>query len=457
MTKMKKILVIGLARSGLAAAELLKDEASVSIWDSKPADELNKDDIALLKEQGISCYFGDAPESGGWDMLVLSPGVPAELPFVLAAKRSGAKISGELEQAYERCPGRFIAITGTNGKTTVTTMVGEMIKAAGMDCRVAGNIGVPLAAAVRDAGAETLMVTEVSSFQLETADRFHPFVSAILNVTPDHLDRHGSFEKYASLKADICKMQTEGDYFIYNYSDDYCQKTAACCRATAVPFFADGELSFGAFCDGGRLFIDDGSSVAELCRESELRIPGHHNLENALAAAACAYFAGVPAEAIRSVLTGFRGVEHRIEFVCERGGVRYVNDSKGTNPDSSIKAVEAIKTPILLIAGGYEKGSDFTGFIGSFNGKVKELLLIGATSQRIADTAVRCGFPRDRILLCDSMKDCVQKASLLAEKGDTVLLSPASASWGMYGNYEERGEDFKRLVLSLDEKNGEDS
>ncbi|MBR6351494.1 MAG: UDP-N-acetylmuramoyl-L-alanine--D-glutamate ligase [Firmicutes bacterium] len=448
---MDKILIIGLGRSGLAAAELLRNEASVSIWDSKPEEKLNKDDVALLRSQGICCYFGDAPDAAGWDKVVLSPGVPVELPFVREARLNGAEISGELEQAYEHCRGRFIAITGTNGKTTVTTLVGEMVKAAGLDCRVAGNIGIPLASLCADAGPDTLMVTEVSSFQLETADRFHPFVSAVLNVTPDHLDRHKTFERYADLKASVTKNQTKGDYFIYNYSDEHCQRTAAYCKARAVPFFADGELAFGAFCLDGRLFVRDDEGCAELCRADELQIPGHHNLENALAAAACAYFAGVPADAISRTLREFKGVEHRIELICERKGVRYINDSKGTNPDSSIKAIEAVNTPILLIAGGYEKNSDFTEFIESFNGKVKDLLLIGATAKRFADTAIDCGFPKDRIFFCDSMKECVQKASLLAEKGDTVLLSPASASWGMYNNYEERGDDFRRLALALDD------
>ena len=448
---MKKILIIGLGRSGFAAAKLLKDEGAVSVWDGKPEEKFDKEDIALLKSQGICCYFGDAPSAEGWDMVIISPGVPIDHPFVKEAKKHGAKISGELEQAYEHCPGRFIAITGTNGKTTVTTLVGEMVKAADLDCRVAGNIGVPLASAGADAGPDTLMVTEVSSFQLETADRFHPAVSALLNITPDHLDRHKTFENYAAVKAGVCRNQTESDYFVYNYADEHCQKIAAYCKARTVPFYADGELSFGAFCEGGRLFIKDETGCTELCRADELQIPGHHNLENALAAAAIAYFAGVPAEAVSSTLKSFMGVEHRIEFVCERAGVRYVNDSKGTNPDSSIKAIEAIDTPILLIAGGYEKNSDFTEFINSFGGKVKELLLIGVTAERFADTAVRCGFPRENILFCESMKECVQKASLLAERGDTVLLSPASASWGMYNNYEERGDDFRRLALALAE------
>jgi len=448
---MKKILVIGLGRSGFAAAELLKDEAAVSVWDGKPEDKFDKDEVALLRSQGICCYFGDTPAAEGWDMLVLSPGVPRDLQFVKEAEACGAAVSGELEQAYEHCRGKFIAITGTNGKTTVTTLVGEMVKAAGLDCRVAGNIGVALASAIGDAGPETLMVTEVSSFQLETADRFHPAVSALLNVTPDHLDRHRTFENYAAIKASVCKNQTKGDHFIYNYSDEYCQKAAAYCKARTVPFYADGELSFGAFCENGILYIRDDNSLISLCRADELQIPGHHNLENALAAAAIAYFAGVPAEVISSTLRSFKGVAHRIELICERRGVRYINDSKGTNPDSSIKAIEAVNTPILLIAGGYEKNSDFTEFINSFDGKVKKLLLMGATAERFAATAVKCGFPKENILFCESMKECIQKASLFAERGDSVLLSPASASWGMYNNYEERGDDFRRLALALDD------
>ena len=413
---MKNVLVIGLGKSGFAMANLLAGEANVTCWDSKEEEKFDAQEIAKLRGEGVHFVFGDAPSAKGFDLLVLSPGVPPTIPVCEEARQQGIEISGELEQAYEHCKGIFYAITGTNGKT---------------------------------------MVTEVSSFQLETIKEFKPKVSAILNITPDHLNRHGTFEEYARVKGLVFANQDENDYFVYNADDPETVKIVPTCKkARKVAFSRKFKPEAPcAYAQEGKMYIDaaDGKGAQFVIDTKDIYIPGAHNLENALAAAAICFFAGIDLAVIARLLKEFKGVEHRIEFVKEVKGVRYVNDSKGTNPDASIKAIEATNTPILLIAGGYEKNSDFTDFINGFGGKVKYLLLLGATARRFADTAIKCGFPEDRMIFCESMKDVISNAYRLAEAGDTVLLSPASASWGMYNNYEERGEDFKNLVRSLPE------
>ena len=445
----KKVLIVGLGRSGLAAAGLLAAEADVTAWDAKSEDRFDSEAIAGLRKLGVSCIFEAEPSAEGWDKAVLSPGVPLDIPLVKALKENGCYISGELEEAYTHCSGTFFAITGTNGKTTTTALAGEMVKAAGIPCEVVGNIGLPVAGRVGGADSDTIMVTEVSSFQLETTHSFHPHVSALLNVTPDHLNRHGSFEEYARVKGLVYANQKEGDFFVYNADDPVCCDLAAKCPCTAVPFSSTRELDFGAYVKDDMLVIDKGAGLFALCRRDELRIPGKHNLENALAAAAVCTFGGIPAEAAARALRSFAGVAHRIEFIAEVDGVRYVNDSKGTNPDSTIKAIEATDTPILLIAGGYEKNSDFTELIESFGGKVKKLLLLGVTAKRFAECAVRCGFPEKDIVFCKNMDECVSEGRRLSSPGDTVLLSPASASWDMYSCFEERGDHFRKLVGDL--------
>ena len=452
---MKRVLVIGMGKSGFATADLLADEAKVTCWDSKEESKFDAEAIAVLRDKGVQFVFGEAPSAKGYDLLVLSPGVPPTIPVCEEAKQLGIEISGELEQAYEHCKGTFYAITGTNGKTTTTALTGEIFKAAGRKTEVVGNIGLPSSARAKDADEDTCMVTEVSSFQLETIKEFKPKVSAILNITPDHLNRHGTFEEYARVKGLVFANQDESDFFVYNADDPETVKIVPTCqKAQKVAFSRKFKpLPPCAYAENGRMYIDaaDGEGPRFVIDTKDIYIPGAHNLENALAAAAICFFAGIDLGVIARLLKDFKGVEHRIEFVREVKGVRYVNDSKGTNPDASIKAIEATNTPILLIAGGYEKNSDFTEFIEAFGGKVKYLLLLGQTAQRFADTATKCGFPEDRIIFCDSMKDVISHACSLAEAGDTVLLSPASASWGMYNNFEERGEDFKNLVQALEE------
>ena len=450
--KEQNVLVVGLGKSGMAAVKLLLEQgANVFAYDGRNEESFLQEDIDWLLSHKVRLFLGEDPQVLSFDTLVISPGISPQIQLVQRAKASGAEIIGELELAYRFCKGSFVAITGTNGKTTTTALVGEMYRLAGLPYELVGNIGLPVSEKVLAAGIETTMVTEVSSFQLETASQFHPKVSAILNLTPDHPDRHGWMQEYIKAKAKVFENQTKEDFFVYNADDCNALTLAeACTNATTVPFSRFKQLSFGAYVYEGKIIIkgSDGEDVY-LCRVSELLIPGMHNLENALAAAAIGYFAGLPTEAIILALTSFAGVEHRIEFVCEKNGVRYVNDSKGTNPEASIKAIEATDTPILLIAGGYEKHADFDVFIKAFNGKVKYLLLLGATAPRIAESALKFGFEKERIIFCESMKECVQKAYAFSVVGDTVLLSPACASWGMYANFEERGKDFKQLALSI--------
>ncbi len=453
----KRAFVVGLGKSGLAAAKLLVSQnMQVSAYDGKPEENFSKEEIDLLKEQGVSFFFGCDPEDLHFDIAVISPGISPSFPLISRVKAEGAEIIGELELAYRNCPASFVAITGTNGKTTTTALVGEMFRFAAMPYEVVGNIGLPVTERAMHANADTTMVTEVSSFQLETIKEFKPKVSAILNITPDHLDRHGSMEEYTRVKSRIFENQSAADFFIYNADDSGAAEAALQCKAARrVPFSGTKSLDFGVCVESGTVVIKAGpENHLPICGTDQILIPGKHNLENALAAAAIAYFAGVPAECIDKALRSFKGVEHRIEFVCQVNGVRYVNDSKGTNPDASEKAIQATSTPILLIAGGYEKNSDFDHFIECFDGKVKYLLLLGVTAPRIAESALRLGFPKDRILYCETMEECVSKGAQLSQPGDTVLLSPACASWGMYKNYEERGRDFKQLALSLKDKMG---
>ena len=450
LLKDKKILIVGMAKSGEAAMDLaLSQKAIVHIQDSKTEEQLDAAMLEKIRRCGVRAFLGETPaDMGYYDMLILSPGVPPELPFIQDAKAGGAEIIGELELAWRVGCGHFIGITGTNGKTTTTTLVGEICKAAGRDTRIVGNIGTPVLEGVSQAGPESWMVTEVSSFQLETTDEFQPEVSAILNLTPDHLNRHKTMENYGAAKARIFLRQNKDQYCVVNYDDPLCFALTEGCPATVVPFSRKEELEFGAFVRDGQIVIrtEEGETVS-ICGAEELRIPGSHNLENALAAAAISYFSGVDPAVIGQTMRVFAGVEHRIELVGEYGGIRYINDSKGTNPDAAIKAIEAMKENIILIAGGYDKASDFTEFIRACRGRVKKLVLLGTTAEKIRKTAEDEGFTET--VICSDMEHCVAEAVSGAVPGDVVLLSPACASWDMYDNFEQRGEHFKTCVRQL--------
>lgn len=448
--KDKKVLVVGMGRSGIAAAyALINAGAEVSVQDSKQKDAIDTEAVKIFEAKGVKMFFGSVPEDmESYDSVVVSPGVPLDLPFIKKAVAGGAEIISELELAYRLGKGNYVAITGTNGKTTTTTLVGEMFKASGKTTHVVGNIGVAVVSKAVTAEDDDWLVTEVSSFQLETIDTFHPKVAALLNLTPDHLDRHKTFENYIAAKARVFENQTKENYAVLNFDDPEVMKLAPQIEATVVPFSRVEELPFGAYVRNDEIVITghDEKTVA-LCKVDDLLIPGTHNLENALAAAAVAWFAGVEKEAITKALTTFAGVEHRIEDCGMVNGVKYFNDSKGTNPDAAIKAIEAIKENIILIAGGYDKGSDFTEFVEAFDGRVKHVILLGTTAVKIKDAAEKAGFTATTIV--KDMDDCVREAARLASEGDNVLLSPACASWDMYGSYEERGRHFKKCVEEL--------
>lgn len=447
----KNVLVVGLGKSGIAAAQALsKRGARVSVQDSKNQGSIDPQLVTYLKNENVTCYFATEPdEHTSFDLIVLSPGVSPDLPFVKKAAESGVWVIGELELAYQLGHGHYIGITGTNGKTTTTTLVGEMLHNADRDTAVVGNIGVAVTTRALTATEDTWMVTEVSSFQLETIRHFRPQVSAILNLTPDHMDRHKTLEEYGRVKARIFENQKLQDFLIINFDDKPCFKLSAKAKATVVPFSRLVELSFGAFVKDGIITIRDQAGVeTAFCHKDELMIPGTHNLENALAATAIAYFAGVKPDVILRTLLEFSGVEHRIEFVNEIDGVRFVNDSKGTNPDAAIKAIEAISAPIFLIAGGYDKGSDFGDLIDACQDKVDMMFLLGKTAAKIKDTAESKGFTKTIIL--KDMETCVNEAFRQAKPGTTVLLSPACASWDMYENFEQRGRHFKDCVAGLE-------
>lgn len=447
----KRVLIVGLGNSGKAAVQaMVKLGAVVSVQDNKTEEDIDPQLLTFLKDKSVTCYLGCQPEDmSSFDMMILSPGVSPELDFIKTARDSGVEITGELEIAYRIGNGRYVAITGTNGKTTTTTLVGEIYKAADKKTYVVGNIGVAVISKALTAEEDSWLITETSSFQLETIKDFRPQVSAILNLTPDHMDRHKTMENYGNAKAQVFINQTPDQYCVMNYDDKECFKLSEKCNARIVPFSRLEELDFGAYVKDDTLVIkNEDGEVVEICRADELKIPGSHNLENALAAAAIAYFGGINPDIIAKVLRQFNGVEHRIELCNEIDGVRFVNDSKGTNPDAAIKAIEAMKENIILIAGGYDKNSSFDEFAEAFDGRVKALILLGKTASKIKAAAENAGFTNTVIL--KDMEACVREAYRIAEPGDVVLLSPACASWDMYTSFEQRGRHFKSCVQALE-------
>lgn len=448
--KHKRVLVVGLGKSGIAAiGAMLHLEANVSVQDSKIEEKIDKQLLAYLKTKNIKGYFGCVPENmEDFDMIILSPGVSPELPFIQAAKAKNVEIIGELEIAYRCGEGNYVAITGTNGKTTTTTLVGEIFKLAKRKTYVVGNIGVAVISASLDAKPEDWLVTETSSFQLETTRDFRPKVSAILNLTPDHLNRHHTMEGYGAAKARIFANQSEDEYLVINKDDAACFALAKDCKAKVVAFSRKEEPDLGAFIKDNAIVIkDETGEIKKVCDVADIRIIGEHNLENVLAAAAVCYFAGIEIDVIRKGIAEFGGVEHRIEFTRELDGVKYYNDSKGTNTDASITAIKALKNNIILIAGGDSKSQSFDEFVTYLNPAVKEMILLGRDAHFIEEAARKAGYTN--IVYCKDMDDCVRQANKDAEPGDNVLLSPACASWDMYQNFEQRGEHFKDCVYRL--------
>lgn len=445
-----KILVVGMGRSGIAAVKVLHNlKGNVSAQDINTLDKIDPKFINFLNHEGIKYYFGSIPEQLGlFDMIVLSPGVDPKLDFLRQARELGVEVIGELELAYRISRGRYVSITGTNGKTTTTTLVGKIFEAAGKKTSVVGNIGLAAISRAESATEDEWMITEASSFQLETIVDFRPVVSAILNLTPDHLNRHGNMANYGACKAAIAKNQGADDYMVVNYDDKECFALSKETKATVIPFSMQQKLEIGAYLDGDSIVIKDKNGIVhQICSRNDLKIIGNHNVENALAAAAICYFSGINTEIIGDTLKAFSGVEHRIEYAGTVDGVRFYNDSKGTNVDAAIIALKALKENIILIAGGDGKGQDFTDLGESLKGRVKALILLGRDRKLIEEAALKTGFTN--IYFENDMNDCIVKALELADKGDNVLLSPACASWDMYDNYEQRGEHFKHCVELL--------
>ena len=445
----QKVLVFGSGISGIGSAQLLeKVGREVILYDGNAA----LDREALKKQLGentkAEIILGDLAEDvmKTLDLVVMSPGVPTDLPIVNQMREMGIPIWGEIELAYTYGKGDVLAITGTNGKTTTTALLGEIMKSFKERVYVVGNIGNPYTMAALDMTENSVAVAEVSSFQLETIHEFRPCVSAILNITPDHLNRHHTMEAYIAAKEDVAKNQTEEHTCVLNYEDEVLRKFGDNVKAKVLYFSSQHKLDKGIYLDNGNIVYKDGEEQV-LCHVDELQLLGTHNYENVMAASAMAIAYGVPMDVIREVVKAFAGVAHRIEFVCEKGGVAYYNDSKGTNPDAAMKGIQAMNRKTLLIGGGYDKDSEYEEWIEAFDGKVKYLVLLGQTREKIADAARRMGF--ENIIMVDSLEEAVSTCAKLAEPGEAVLLSPACASWGMFKHYEERGDKFKELVNAL--------
>ena len=445
-------LVVGMGKSGIAAAKLLNDNhCNVCLYDGNENIDLEAVRQKHELPQSIKMIKGEIPEKVKNDttVLVLSPGVPTDLPWILEMKDSGIVIWGEIELAYVFGKGRILAITGTNGKTTTTTLVGEIMKNAFPYVDVVGNIGIPYTEVVDAQVEDHVTVCEISSFQLETVETFRPSVSAILNIQPDHLDRHHTMENYIAAKEAISKNQTKDDTCVLNYDNEDTRDFGKRCPAKVVYFSSTQKLSDGYFHRDGVIYESVSGKERALMHVSDMNLVGMCNVENVMAAIAMSKAMGVSEEIILDTVKHFKAVEHRIEFVATKNGVDYYNDSKGTNPDAAIQGIRAMSKPTILIGGGYDKGSEYDTWIEAFEGKVKLLVLIGVTREKIAETAKRHGM--NQYVFADSFEEAFEICVKNAQSGDAVLLSPACASWGMFPNYEERGRLFKKLVNEIAE------
>lgn len=449
----KNVLVFGSGISGIGAAGLLEERgASVTLYDGN--DKLDVEEIRGKMKDGAKTdiVLGEFPEEllGKLDLVIISPGVPTDLPIVNRMRESDIPVVGEIELAYELGKGEVLAITGTNGKTTTTALLGEIMKAVYDSAFVVGNIGIPYTNVVDETRDDSVIVAEMSSFQLESIVDFRPRVSAILNITPDHLNRHHTMEEYIRVKELITKNQTEEDTCVLNYEDDVLREFGKTLKCQVIFFSSLRTLEKGIYLNGEMIEYNDGTGIMTICSVKELNLPGRHNYENVCAAVAMALAYGISLEDIRYVLVRFKAVEHRIEYVTEVNGVVYYNDSKGTNPDAAIKGIQAMDRPTLLIGGGYDKNSSYEEWINAFDGKVRYLVLLGQTKEKIAEAAGRCGF--EHVIMTESLEEAVGFCAEHANPGDAVLLSPACASWGMFPNYEVRGKRFKELVYQLKNK-----
>ena len=454
--KGKRVLVCGMARSGVAAARMLAGMgASVTLSDRKKEEELDAD-LGPLRELGCAFQLGADPgdPSGRYDMIVISPGIPYSAPFIGKAAAAGIPVIGELELGAELTRGDLIAITGTNGKTTTTTLVGEFFRAAGRTAYVVGNIGYPITETAARTTDQDVTVAEVSSYQCESMTEFHPKVAAVLNITEDHLARHGSMEVYVGMKKRIIRRQTAEDFAVLNADDEVCRGMAEGLAAKVLWFSRKERVNSGAYVLDGKVVLA-GRENEPVCRCDEIRIPGNHNLENALAAVAIAFCLGVPASCMRDVLLTFPGVEHRIETVRELNGVTWINDSKGTNVDSTLKAIETMTKPTVLIPGGSDKKVSFAPLAEAIAASplIRRCVLIGDTAEQIREALEKAGYA-DYLMAGYDFDRCLALCREASSPGECVLLSPACASFDMFHDYEDRGRIFKRKVMAFAEKAG---
>lgn len=446
----RRVTVVGLARSGVAASRLLLAlGARVTGTDAKPAEALPVEARAL-GAAGVRLFLGGHPPEAfaDADLVVVSPGVPTELDILAACRRRGVPVIGELELAFRVTEAEVIAVTGTNGKTTTTALVGALLAGGLRPVMIGGNIGRPLSAEALGFPPDGIAVAEVSSFQLETIETFSPRVAALLNLTPDHLDRHSDFEAYARAKARIFLNQSAEDWAVVNADDPGASALAdRAVRARRIGFSRLGPVPEGAFVRDGWITLALGGRDTAIAPIAEIFLRGPHNLENVLAATACSAWAGLPSERLRAAIKAFRGVAHRLEWVRELDGIAFYNDSKGTNVDATLKALASFEEPIVLIAGGRDKGQEFAPLTAAARGRVKAAVLIGEGRPKLRAALA----PVTRVVEAGGMAEAVAEAQRLAAPGEVVLLSPACASFDMFRDYEERGEVFKALVHALEE------
>lgn len=447
----KKVLVCGMARSGVSAAQCLYElGARVTISDSKAEEKLAE---ALQPLEGMDirrCLGGQAQPADleSYDLAVTSPGIPMQAPILRAVQAAGVPLIGELELGAQVSRAPLYAVTGTNGKTTTTTLIGEIFRNLGKTTYVVGNIGYPFTACALQCGEEDVAVAEVSSFQLETITTFHPHIAVMCNITEDHLNRHGTMEEYIRVKERIFENMGQGDYAVLNLDDPIVRGMAERIPCAPAFFSRRQEVETGAYLEGEEVVFSLNGHKKRVLRADEIRIPGEHNLENALAATALTMLAGVPAPVVRHTLKTFPGVEHRIETVRTVDGVTYINDSKGTNVDASIRAVRAMKAPTVLLAGGYDKHTDFLPLAREIlASKIHTVVVLGDTAEQIERALRAVGF--ESILHAKTFEEAVLLARSCAREGENVLLSPACASFDMFQDYEERGRVFKEIVSRL--------
>jgi UDP-N-acetylmuramoylalanine--D-glutamate ligase len=445
--KGKRVLVVGLGKSGVASSMFLQARgAKVTVSDAKAEEQL-RGEIPGLLDKGIVVETGKHGERTfrDQDLIVVSPGVPNDVPQLQNARRLGIPVIGEIELSARYLQGQIIAITGSNGKTTTTTLTGEVIAAGGRKALVGGNIGTPAITFVEQSSPETWVVLEISSFQLETIETFRPHIAAILNVTPDHLDRHGSMENYIAAKARIFENQSERDFAVLNADDATTAGMGAGLKSQVYWFSRRKEVERGAFVRGGRIVFRDAKGERDIMAADEMTLKGLHNLENVLAAVAMGSLAGIEPAAIRQAVKDFKAVEHRLEYVTTIRGVQYFNDSKATNVDATIKALESFPGRIHLILGGKDKGSDYTLLNALLRERVKKAYTIGAAAEKIESQIAGVV----EIVPTGTLDSAVKKAAESAEAGDIVLLAPACASFDQFQSYEQRGRAFKDTVHQL--------